>query len=773
MKLVICSTDFSTIGTALYYTNSRFLPGWNYSNTYPENYVYGGSLDMPNDLGSPRDWEGTYFGIDEDRYYAFPSPELFASSISLNREDYKYSDVYYHGSKDKILGRDFAEYDFSFLVDKYKFNDHLKIQLLDTESKNMIGYKVEELSKLENIMFPSSYAGEPGSLRNYFGTTVIGTYTLFLLPVPPGVRKVEFYEGTVLDLEEIGYNYDYRNLETPDAEIQKPALSVYLGPDYMWSACEASMYMTDPALWDNGFRYLPASKKYLRGMDEIYSEKVLWMVITDSGQLLDINLSYHSWATDKINPERNKWKYSLRNDEFWSTKDSMPLVKDKSGILLDGRSNTILSTEKVENHPILSRKMRKFDLLYYNPEKAYVQGDKVRYLGKLWKANQSVPINEEPQEGSDYWDVIEQVYSPFCSYRLGERVLFNGALWESLCDLNLGNRPDISRQWILSSSTSDFFTSRANIIVNPSGAGRIIPGGQVRIDESLSERVFSVYESLGYELESADRVCSNETGEYLGNINITTENVNVEGGTMDKKAVIVSSDSWPAIIESGKLIFNFKSVPTVITIQGVYLGNTYQYSSWLFNTERIQLIREPSGAVSNTISIQPGTSLVLYPRTTLVNNKFSRVISTYRDRYGVTRTKQLSLDGNRVEDFIDFSSATYTFYIDKNEMIIDCTIGLSEFEMEDNRIEVPYGETGYFKFYQRDTSVGSDIVVTLNDIDTITIPASQVPIYSRPGTPRAIPGVCSNYVLSVMSGYYELRIDNQISDVNIKIRYDN
>ena len=126
-----------------------------------------------------------------------------------------------------------------------------------------------------------------------------------------------------------------------------------------------------------------------------------------------------------------------------------------------------------------------------------------------------------------------------------------------------------------------------------------------------------------------------------------------------------------------------------------------------------------------------------------------------------------------LEDFIDFSSATYTFYIDKNEMIIDCTIGLSEFEMEDNRIEVPYGETGYFKFYQRDTSVGSDIVVTLNDIDTITIPASQVPIYSRPGTPRVIPGVCSNYVLSVMSGYYELRIDNQISDVNIKIRYDN
>ena len=814
MKLVINSTDFSTIGTAIYYNNSKFLPGWNFSDTYPETYTNGGTLDMPNDLGCPREWENTYFGIDENRYYAFTSPELFASTITLDKNNYKYSKVYYHGSKDKILERDFAEYDFSFLVDKYKFNDNLKIQLLDNESKGLIGYKVEELSKLENILFPSIYNGTSSEERNYFGTTVIGTYTLFLFPVPAGVRKVELYEGTILDLSQAGYNYDYRNLETPsynssqsyiknkevlyeeklwkakrnvpagismddwdtyweEIEYHKPCLSIYLGPDYMWSACDSSLYLTDPLTnpgWDHGFRYLPTSKKYLKGMDEVTSEKILWMVITDSGQILDINLSYNSWSTDKVNPERNKWKYSLRNDEFGSTKDNMSLLKDKSGILLDGRSNTILSTEKVETHPILSRKMRKFDLNYYDEDRSYITGEKVRYLGKLWKALQNVPAGEVPEEGSEYWTTLEQVYSPYCTYRLGERVLFNGEVWESLCDLNLGNRPDCSRQWILRDSTTNFFTTRVNVIVNPSGAGRITPGGQIRID---GEKVFSVYETLGYELENVDKACSSETGSYLSDVSIETDSVAVEGGIMDRKKVRIGSTSVEPILNSGKLIFNFKATPTIITINGMYGDNLYQYSAWNFNNERIKLTSTPSGTVSNTLSINPGTTLILSPSTTLVNNKFTKVMSTYTDRYGVTRVKQLPLSGNTVEDFIDFSSATYTFYIEKNEVAIDCTIGLSEFEMEDNRIEVDYNESGYFRFYPRTSQGSHDIVVSINDTDTISIHPDQTLEYSRTGTPRTIPGVCSNYVLTPVSGYYELRFDNLISDVNIELSYDN
>jgi hypothetical protein len=811
MKLVINSTDFSAIGTALYYNNQKFLPSWIYSDKYPSNFLYGGDIDMPNDLNSARGYENTYFSVDSGKYYAFTTPELFTSTISLVKDQYKYLSVYYHGSKNKILSQDFAEYDFSFLVDKYKFNNNLKIQLLDKDSKDIIGYKPEELSKLENILFPSLlYNTASGDSRNYFGTTVIGTYTLFLFPVPAGVRKVELYEGTLLDLEEAGYNYDYRNLEYQlfnpqssyparskviyegrlwEAKVRiqpgewnadnwvernylKPSLSVYFGPEYMWSCCDSSMYMTNPSTWDNGFRYLPISKKYLRGMDEITSEKILWMVITDSGQLFDINLSYNSWSTDKINPERNKWKYSLRNDEFWSTKDNMPLLKEKSGIILDGRSDTILSTQTVNSHPILSRKMRKFDLNYYESDKVYYKGDRIRYLGKLWEALVDVPINITPEEGN-YWKVVEQFYSPYCTYRLGERVLFNGRVWESLTDLNLGNRPDYSRQWILSDSTTNFFTNRVNIIINPSGAGRITPGGQVRIDEELPSKSFSVFESLGYTLESADKVCSSEIGTYLDNVNITTSNISTEGGTMDKKEVTVSNNSWDSIISTGKLIFNFKSTPTIITLVGIYDNVEYPYSSWLFNSERIQLKRVPSGNVSNTISISPGSELTLLPRIDLVNNRFTKVISTYKDRYGVIKTKELELTNNEIKDFIDFSSATYTFYIEKNKMSISCIIGLAEFEMEDNKIEIDYNSTGNFKFYPRNPDIDSPIKVTINELDTITILSSQTITYSRPGATRSIPRVCNNYTLVSHVSYYDLEFEGLIGDVNIKIEYDN
>lgn len=849
MKLVINSTDFSTIGTALYFSNSsdnaKFLPSWIISDEeIGTGFEYLGDLKMINDLENPILFQNKYFSVDNLRYFAYPSPELFVTNgqktvdTPLNNPS-----VYYCGNKERLLDGDFAEYDFSFLVDKYKFNNNLKIQYLDKESQDILGYDVSELTEMEKILFPTAYetfdtnylltAGgtrintgggnrllwrEPESVapeviyrRNYFGMVTIGTYTLFVFTVPPYVRKIELYEGTVLgsDLSLINTNYDYRIRDyskydpektysrdnivvysgstwkalvdgiTGDWDATKwkfvnkfiqPSLSIYLGPDYLWSLCPSDWYQADPSSWGSAIRYLPTSKKYLKGMDEITSEKILWMVITDSGQLLDINLSYNSWSTDKVNPERNKWKYSLRNDEFWSTKDNMSLLKDKSGILLDGRSNTILSTEKVETHPILSRKMKKFDLNYYDEDRSYITGEKVRYLGKLWKALQNVPAGEVPEEGSVYWTTLEQVYSPYCTYRLGERVLFNGEVWESLCDLNLGNRPDCSRQWIPRNSTTNFFTTRVNVIVNPSGAGRITPGGQIRIE---GEKVFSVYETLGYELESVNRACSSETGSYLSDVSIETDSVAVEGGIMDRKKVRIGSTSVEPILDSGKLIFNFKATPTIITINGMYGDNLYQYSAWNFNNERIKLTSTPSETVSNTLSINPGTTLILSPSTTLVNNKFTKVMSTYTDRYGVTRVKQLSLSGNTVEDFIDFSSATYTFYIEKNEVVIDCTIGLSEFEMEDNRIEVDYNENGYFRFYPRASQGSRDILVAINDTDTIKIKPNQRREYSRTGTPRTIPGVCRNYELTPVSGYYELRFDNLISDVNIELSYDN
>lgn len=776
MKLVINSTDFSDIGTALYYTrDNKFLPGWIYDTNFwleEDRYKHEGDVEMPNELSDPAGFisspdEIGYFTVDAQRYYAFSTPELlYLNPASLSVSGYRYQNVLYHGSKSRVLLRDFAEYDFSFLVDKYKFNDKLKLKFLDNASKDLIGLNVSELTKLEDILFPTLLeTDEVNREIEYFGTTIIGTYTLFLFPVPRGIRKVELYEGTKTDLVNVGTDYDYRLLCGQDI-TEKPVLSVYLGPDYRWSNNDPGEYLVDPATWDDGYRMLASPKDYLRGLDEIESDKVLWLVITDSGQLLDINLSYNSWSSDKVNPERNKWKYSLRNDEFWSTKYNTSIVDNKSGILLDGRSNTILSTDKVASHPILDRKLRKFDLSPFIQGETYNTGDKVRYRGRLWESaidnNTTIP----GEEGSDWIEKL-QTYSPYCSYRLGDRVLYNDQVWESLCDFNSGNRPDISRQWILSESTENMFTSRVNILINPSGAGRAIPGGQVRIDTADTEKNFVLYENLGYALESADRVCSARTNTYLTGVSINVSSVAIEDGQMDRKTVTIPGNEFDSIIESRQLIFNFRPVATTITLQGDYGGTIYPYVTWgnRFNGEEIKLKLEDGTVInSNTLSMTPRQTLVIEPENGLINNKFSRVVSVYKDRYGVTRMRELEMVDNRITDYIDFSEAVYTFYITKNEMIVSCIEGYTYFDLEDNMVSIPYGENHTFRFRPIE---GSSVIVNFLEIE-IEGQTIQIPVN---GSSQVLSGVnIGSLSYNATTEIYEITFTNIIHDINIKIK---
>jgi len=773
MKLVINNTDFSDIGTALYYTrNNKFLPGWVFDTDFwleEDRYDFLGDVEMPNELETPTNYitqdKIGYFMVDSKKYMAFTTPELLhLNPASLSVSGYKYRNVLYHGSKSKLLLQDFAEYDFSFLVDKYKFNDSIKIKFLDNTSKNLIGLNPNELTKLEDILFPTNLrTNEVNNNIEYFGTTIIGTYTLFLFPVPRGIRKVELYEGTKTDLTTLGVDYDYRLLCGGDV-TEKPSLSIYLGPDYRWSNNESGEYLIDPAIWDNGYRMLATPKDYFRGLDEIESDKILWLVITDSGQLLDINLSYSSWSSDKVNPERNKWKYSLRNDEFYSTKNNTSIIDDKSEILLDGRSNTILSTAKVESHPILSRKLQKFDLNPFKEDQVYSIGDRVRYIGKLWES--TIDNNTTiPGEDNSNWEEKIQPFSPYCSYRLGERVLFNNNVWESLCEFNSGNRPDISKKWILSESTENMFTSRVNIIVNPSGAGRIIPGGQVRIDPTTTEKNFIVYENLGYALETVDKVCSADSNSYLTDAIISVSSVAVQDGQMDKKTVTIPESDYDSIINTGRLIFNFRSVSSVITLQGNYENNVYSYMTWgnRFNNENIRLKVGGQAINSNTVSLSPRQTIEIEPITDLLNNRINRVVSVYKDRYGVTRMRELEVVNNKVVDYVDFSEATYTFYIGKNMEIVSCIEGYTYFDLEDNMVSVPYGGSHIFKFKPADNQMRPDYLVI-----EICGQETSIPLNNSPQTVLGVE--INSLIYNATTKIYSIAFNNIIHDINIKIK---
>ena len=784
MKLVINSTDFSTIGTALYFSNSnpntKFLPSWIISGEETgTGFDYLGDLKMINDLENPLLYQNKYFSIDNLRYFAYPSPELFVENgQKTTNTPLNYSSVYYCGSKERLLDGDFAEYDFPFLVDKYKFNNNLKIQYLDRDSQDILGYDVSELTELENILFPTVYDTQTlPTQRNYFGMVSIGTYTLFVFMVPPNVRKIELYEGTVLGsrLSTIKTNYDYRirsyskydpektynknntvvysggtwkakeNGITGDWDETKwtfvndfiqPSLSIYLGPDYLWSLCPNDWYQANPSTWGEAIRYIPQSKKYLHSLDEISSEKFLWMVITDSGEVADINLSYNIWKTSKINPERNKWKYALRNDEYWGTRSNLSILENRSKITLDCRSDTILSTDTVgeELQPILRRKLKGLGLLQYDETKIYNTGDKVRHQGRLWRAEED-GITGDWDETK--WIEIVEYYSPFCTYRLGERVKYGSAVYESLCDLNLGNRPGLSSKWVLSENTTNFFTSRINIAINPSNAGRIVPGGQVRIDGSESDKYFTIYENLGYKLDPIN-TCSPRTGEYLVGTEILESDIQVEGGTMRKKIVVVPSTLFDTLIKSGNLIFNFNESPSKINLFGDYKGVLTGYSTsgfgWTYNNENIELIMSPPGSVDTSTNVIAGTDIILTTvisgtNTPIKNNKIKKAISRYTDKYGVTRIKDLKVEGNKIYDTVNFSTADYILYFGENTVMIDCIEGLKLFEMNDNRIEVPYMGDGIFRFYPRQETgnylkvyVGENSCTHFRDNSNVTTP---------------------------------------------------
>ena len=60
-------------------------------------------------------------------------------------------------------------------------------------------------------------------------------------------------------------------------------------------------------------------------LDEVTGEKMIWMLISNNSEVESVNLSYKSWV-DSTNPNRNMNKYLLRNDEYWSTIDSVGII---------------------------------------------------------------------------------------------------------------------------------------------------------------------------------------------------------------------------------------------------------------------------------------------------------------------------------------------------------------------------------------------------------------------------------------------------------------
>lgn len=430
----------------------------------------------------------------EDRLF-FPHVDLMEPEAEQQMLDdmvtlgyqYKGQKVLYHGSNKTIMDFDFAEYNFQQHLEKAKYNNLFKVPELDIYSKNLVGYKLEDIGKFEKTMFPTLIRENEDNGAGYFGTLMVSNQLLYYFSVPKWVRTIELYPGVVetnntwintasADPGKNFYEIDFLNklgsARTGRQPSETPSLIIHLGPRSNLRNNPSGMYFDrDPMrLMTNRVEDYTPTLEYSHLVDEVSQSKVVWLVISNEDDKVDsINLSYVSW-TENDNANRNKYLWNLRNDEFKAKVDPIE-IDETTGYIFDRRSGYLLSTKPAENSPLLQKKLRRIQGDLYNSNSVYKKGDRVLYAltpegeNKTWICLRDDITGEanKPIPGGDNWELLPEIYSPNVTYALDAIVEHHGVDYVSLSDCNKGNDPELSNKWILRSKTHDFYTAQVKL----------------------------------------------------------------------------------------------------------------------------------------------------------------------------------------------------------------------------------------------------------------------------------------------------------------------
>ena len=463
-------------------------------------------------------------------------------------EDPKADLVLYKSSNTRVNNSDFIEYGLSSLVEKYKYNDKDQLSFFDDYLIRLIDKNSEVAEKLNKCLFPTLSTESTKNIGyGYFGTLTIQSRTLYIFEVPEDICKVELYESVITTNNSdydfiIDYDYLVGGIQEKYSEnvavekinsLIQPGIVITLGPDLETNLDKDSFE----------FRKLE---------DEIYFKKTIYLT-TSSEDNQFINLSYKLWNLDE-NSNRNKNKYSLRNDEYYSTINNINVIEKSknSDLIYESGSNLLLSNKKVQNHPILNSKLNR---------------------------------------------VSNKILKPFSTkvvYNLGDKVEYNSESYTSLSNNNIGNIPVLSSHWILSERTKDFLTTRVNIYVNPLDSAIVSPNKSVSInslgDTNMS---FSITSNPGYIFEgsvtSGDRKLSNG---YTSKDGIFSQ------------CTIYSSEDWDVIKKTKSIVFNLTKINTKFTFR-LKADRYYNLSDWglYLDTESVNFGINGISVDGNTIAI--------------------------------------------------------------------------------------------------------------------------------------------------------------------------
>lgn len=375
---------------------------------------------------------------------------VFYSQDDLDNREY--SKVQYRSNSSLLYNRDFSEYDFSYNITKDKFNDKFLVNYLGEKTLKEIGETSNSLEKIESIIFPTS-SRENLTEENdrYFGTTIISNQVFALFKAAAGIKRLELYEGIIDKNNNNSKGSDFIDTDSMAAAGIKPTST----PNFI-------LILGEPDETTSG-EDLVSEKELL---DEVTGEKMIWMLISNNSEVESVNLSYKSWV-DSTNPNRNMNKYLLRNDEYWSTIDSVGIietVEDVPEVLIDANSSTLLGNEKIEDSRLL------------------ILGNK-RGLIEMYKGAEDYPK-----------------YFPFTTYKIGDKVILGGKVWESVSDNNFNNNPALSSKWILSEFLNINKPIRVVVSVTPEIGGTCNPIGIISIPSVKTPIDFKIYPNPGYVL---------------------------------------------------------------------------------------------------------------------------------------------------------------------------------------------------------------------------------------------------------------------------------
>lgn len=590
---------------------------------------------------------------------------VFYSTDSISKKTY--SKVLFRSSSSLLYNMNFSEYDFSYNIEKNKFNDKFLINNIGNKTVNLFNSSPSTLEKLEKIIFPT-LGNEDWEVNNkYFGTTLINNQVFALLFAEAGISKIELYKDFIK--KNTNYIYDRENISEYnfiDIETIKelnvsptsiPYFTILLGE-------------TDEDVENN-----LVLKKELE--DEVSCEKAVWMLISSNDKVKEVNLSYKSWI-DSINPNRNMNKYLVRNDEYWSTKNHVEIVNklDNIDIFVDSTSNTLLGNTKINNEK----------LLILNKKKSRVD---------LFK-----------NKKSDYPD-----YYKYTTYKKGDKVYYSGELYESLSNNNFNELPIISTKWILANVLSTIKSIRIIVSVYPQVGGISDPIGVISIPSIDSDTSFHIKPYPGYVL--------NEKIPCLISTNplVPLPSGGVYDYNVPDNIIIVSN--WEKVLETNQLFFNFKFIGTKINLFAEIDNSVVEYKNWIsvfnennFFIEKLIIGKGENQIIYNNPTIDGNSSLVIktneraeivIPELTMYS--ISEVLMEY-DNPGENQPSTIypfskNTENTIVLDNAVFTTAKMTLKLEKKKVVASI-IQFDGFEISNNSLKVDSSGTVEFKFIENE-----------------------------------------------------------------------